>query len=310
MKEQRKKFHFPVGLRTLKTAVAVSAAILLVEQYGTSVDELLFGVMGAFAAMEPTFKAAVRGCVAQFTGVIVGVLLSLFMRALEIPGAVAAGVGIVMIMALYQLLSWKSSPVLPCLILVTICTKPELSAVTYGVERIWNTALGLGVGMIINMLVFPYDNSKKIQQAMVSLDKDLIHFLQDMFDGDEHRPATEEMEKKIEWLESQLATFADQRLLRRRHQKRTLARLRHCEDTARALLLEVETLRSIDHLARLNKENRSALRALGAEIPDVQPQNRFTVEDLVVNYHVARALELRQELKHELSGNNTQNQKG
>ena len=303
MKEERKKFHFPVGLRTLKTAVAVSAAILLVEQYGTSMDELLFGVMGAFAAMEPTFKAAVRGCIAQFSGVIVGVFLSLIMRAMEIPGAVAAGVGIVLVMALYQLLSWKSSPVLPCLILVTICTKPELSALTYGAERIWNTALGLVVGMAINMLVFPYDNSRKIQQAMYSLDEDLILFLQDMFDGDDHLPATEELEKKIDSLEAQLATFADQRLLRRRRQKRTLARLQHCEDTARSLLLEVEVLRSIDHIARLNKENWSALRALGARIPDAQPQNRFAVEDLVVNYHVARALELRQQLKDALSGN-------
>ncbi len=303
MKEERKKFHFPVGLRTLKTAVAVSAAILLVEQYGTSMDELLFGVMGAFAAMEPTFKAAVRGCIAQFSGVIVGVLLSLIMRTMEIPGAVAAGVGIVLVMALYQLLSWKSSPVLPCLILVTICTKPELSALTYGAERIWNTALGLAVGMVINMLVFPYDNSKKIQQAMYSLDEDLILFLQDMFDGDDHLPATEELEKKIDSLEAQLATFADQRLLRRRRQKRTLARLQYCEDTARSLLLEVEVLRSIDHIARLNKENWAALRELGARIPDAQSQNRFTVEDLVVNYHVARTLELRQQLKDALSGN-------
>lgn len=299
----RKKIHFPVGMRTIKTAVAVSAAILLVERYGTSIDGLIFGVMGAFAAMEPTVKASLRSCVAQITGVIVGVLLSLIMRVLELPGAVAAGIGIVGIMALYQLLSWKSSPVLPCLILATICTKPELGAVLYGTERIWNTALGLGIGMMINMLVFPYDNSKKIQQAMVSLDEDLIHFLQDMFDGDEHLPATEEMEKKIDSLERQLATFADQRLLRRRHQKRTLARLQHCEDTARALLLEVETLRSIEYAARLNLENRKALRALGARIPDVSTQNRFSVEDLVVNYHVARVLALRQQLKDALSGN-------
>lgn len=304
MREHFKRVHIPVGLRTLKTSVAVAAAILLVERYGTSADELLFGVMGAFSAMEPTFKGSVRGCVAQIGSVIVGVLLSLAMRMLDIPGVVAAGAGIILIMAIYQIFHWRASPVLPCLILVTICTNPELGAVAYGVERIWNTALGLGVGMLINTVVFPYDNSRKIQQVMISLDDDLVRFLEEMFDGDEDLPETAEMSQKIEALEAQLAMFADQRLLlRRRRQKRTLARLQHCEDTARSLLLEVEILRSIDHIARLNKENWSALRELGAKIPDAQPQNRFTVEDLVVNYHVARALELRQQLKDALSGN-------
>jgi len=302
--KERKKFHSPVGLRTIKTAVAVSASILLVEMYGTSVDELLFGVMGAFAAMEPTFKASVRSSIAQITSVIIGVLLSLAMRALDIPGVVAAAFGIILIMAMYQLMHRKSSPVLPCLILVTICTKPELSAVGYGVERIWNTALGLGVGMVINMLVFPYDNSKKIQQAMASLDEDLIHFLKDMFDGDEHLPETKEMEKKIESLEKQLAMFADQRLLRRGRQKRTLARLQICEDTARSLLLEVEVLRSIERPGRLNQQNRDALRSLGADISEGTACNRFAVEDLVVNFHVTRALELRELLKQELIGRN------
>ena len=311
MIEQFKKVHIPVGLRTLKTSIAVAVAILMVERYGTSADELLFGVMGAFSAMEPTFKASVRGCVAQIGSVIVGVLLSLTIRMLDIPGVVAAGAGIILVMAVYQIFHWKASPVLPCLILVTICTDPALGAVAYGVERIWNTALGQAVGMVINMVVFPYDNSRKIQQAMVSLDDDLIRFLEEMFDGDEDLPETEEMSRKIESLEAQLAMFADQRLLlRRRRQKRTLARLQHCEDTARSLLLEVETLRSIDHIARLNKENWGALRELGAKIPDAQPQNRFTVEDLVVNYHVARALELRRELKIALAGNNNQNKKG
>ena len=95
--EKVKRFHSPVGLRTLKTAAAVSAAILLVEQYGTSADELLFGVMGAFSAMEPTVKASMRSSMAQISAVVLGVLLALLMRVLELPGVLAAGIGIVIV---------------------------------------------------------------------------------------------------------------------------------------------------------------------------------------------------------------------
>lgn len=297
---QLKRFHIPIGLRTLKTALAVSISILLVEQYGTSAAGILFAVMGAFSAMEPTVKASLRGCIAQITGVVVGVILSLLMRGLAIPGVVAAGVGIVFVMVLYQLFHIRSSPVLPCLILVTICTDPALGAVSYGAARIWNTAIGLVVGMLINLLIFPYDNSAKIQQTMMSLDDDLILFLKDMFDGDEHLPETQEMDQKMDVLEAQLKLFADQRLLRRRRQRRLLQQLRTCEDTAQALLLEVQILRNIEHPGRLNQDNRAALQALGATITPESSENRFSIKDLVVNYHVARVLELRDELKKEL----------
>ena len=301
---QWKKPRIPVGLRTLKTAVAVSVSILLVEQYGTSADELLFGVMGAFSAMEPTFKGSMRGCTAQFIGVLMGVLLSLSMRALDIPGVVAAGVGIILVMACYQILRLRSSPVLPCLILVTICTNPMLGAVTYGLERLWNTALGMGAGMVINMIIFPYDNGKKLHQVMVSLDEDLIRFLEDMFDGDDQLPDPEGMERKLDALEAGLTVFSDQRLLihPRRH-RRLIARYQSCEGTVRALLREVEVLHGLKHVDRLNRENREALLALGAKVPPAATDNRFSVEDLVVNYHVSRALVLRKQLKEELSIN-------
>lgn len=298
---QWKKTRIPIGLRTIKTAVAVTVSILLVEQYGTSADELIFGVMGAFAAMEPTFKGSLRGCFAQFSGVLMGVLLSLTMRALAVSGAVAAGIGIVLVIACYQILRLRASPVLPCLILVTICTNPSLAAVLYGLERLWNTALGMGAGMVINMLIFPYDNGKKLQQIMDSLDDELIRFLEDQFDGDEHMPDPEGMERKLDALEAGLTVFSDQRMLihPRRH-RRLIARYQTCETTVRALLREVEVLHSIKHPARLNRTNRAALLALGARLPEAQEDNRFTVEDLVVNYHVGRTLELREQLKHEL----------
>lgn len=300
MVERLQNVHNPVGLRTLKTAAAVSLSLLAVEHYGASAAKMVFAVSGAIAAMEPTFKGSLRSCAAQIISVIVGVLLSLAMLELDLHGAVAVGIGVILIMAMHQLLRWRLSPVLPCLILATVCTDVDVNAIPYGLARIWDTAIGLTIGMAINMLVFPYDNSKKIGQAMISLDGDLISFLEDMFDGDEHLPETEEMSRKIEGLEGQLALFADQRLFHRRRQKQLLNRLRTCEDTAQALLIEVETLRSMEG-GKLNQENRKKLRDLGAHIGEMNGGNRFSVEDMVVNYHVAKVLELREELKEELS---------
>lgn len=301
MIERLQRIHSPVGLRTLKTAAAVTLSLVVVEQYGASAAKMIFAVTGAISAMEPTFKASLRNCAAQIVSVIVGVLLSLAMLQLEIHGAAAVGVGIILVMAMHQLFRWRLSPVLPCLILVSICTDDSINAVLYGLARIWDTAIGLSIGMMINTLVFPYDNSKKIRQTIAGLDKDLVAFLEEMFDGDEYLPETEDMSRKMEALEGQLSLFADQRLFRRRRQKAMLTHLQLCEDTAQALLIEVETLRRMEPSGRLNQENRKQLRKLGARISDKDAENRFSVEDLVANYHVSKILVLREQLKDELS---------
>lgn len=301
MKERIKRWKIPVGMRTIKTALAVILALSVVEQYGASPSKVVFATIGAISAVAPTFTASLLACLTQICGVTIGVLLALLMMILNVPDMVAVGIGIILILASYQYFHLKLVPVLPCLVLVNICLNPEVEAFAYSTGRIWDTAIGLAIGLLVNTLIFPYDNSRTIRQTMIGLDQDLILFLEDMFDGDTQLPETEVLEGKIDALESQLVLFSQQRLLRRKRQKRVLQQLRSCEDTAQELLVELETLRNMEHLGCLNEENREALRTLGAQVKQVCQVSPHTVEDTVVNYHVARVLKLRQELKENLT---------
>lgn len=290
----------PVGLRTLKTALAVTLALIVIEQYGASPAKVVFATIGAISAVAPTFRESVIACLTQFFGVAFGVLLSFFMMGLHIHRMVSVGVGIVIILTTYQYFRLKLVPVLPCLVLVNICLNPEIEAITYSTGRIWDTAIGLGIGIVINTLIFPYDNSRTIRQTMVGLDQDLILFLEDMFDGDEHLPDPKVLEKKIDTLESQLTLFSEQRLLRRKRQKRELQQLSTCENIAQDLLVELQTIRNMAERGQLNQVNRQALKSLGAEITPECETRPETEMDIVVNYHVSRILYLRQQLKTRL----------
>ena len=301
MEERLRAWKVPVGLRMIKTAVAVILALLVVQPYGATTAKVVFATIGAMSAVGPTFKASLAACLTQFCSVTVGAVLSIVMMWLQVPPIPAVGIGIIILLWMYQYSHLKLLPLLPCLVLVNICLNPEVEAVSYSLGRLWDTAIGLGIGMVINTLVFPYDNSRKIRQTMERLDSDLIHFLEDLFDGDAHLPEAGQLSRKINALEGQLALFADQRLFRRKRQKRELQTLRTCEDIAHELLVELETLRNMEQQGRLNGENRQALRALGAKISPEPPAEPETVEDVVVNYHVARALSLRQELKRALT---------
>lgn len=304
-----RKLHIPVGMRTVKTAIAVTVSLLVIEHLGTSSAKIIFAVIGAIAAMDNSLKASLRNCAAQIGGVIIGMVLSIIMRQFPIPSEAAVGIGIVVTIAIFQLLHWNQSPVLACIILVTICTDSSIVAHTYGLARIWDTAIGLGIGLAVNMLIVPYDNSKKMRRLLQSLDKDLVRFLEDMFDGDEHLPDAEDMAGVNDELEIQLAIFAEQRLFRRQRQRSLLRGLQHCQELARELLVQVRTLRSMGRSGRLSERNRHRLSLLGANVPKTKAKGEFSAEEIVINYHVERALDLREQLKRELEKMRRENKK-
>lgn len=295
MKQNRRRI--PIGLRTIKTAVAVILSMVIVEFFGASESKLIFAMLGAMAAVEPTFKESVESSLTQIVGVIFGAAVAVLLQAIKLPPLVATGIGIVMVITVYNTLRLRFSPGLPCLIVVMLCIGAEERPVFYAMERVWNTAIGLFVGMVLNMLVFPYDNSRQIRNTAESLDKELIIFLENMFDGDDILPDAEIMSRKINDMDQQLKIFSKQKLFwRLRRQKKELSQFRIFENKARTLVAQMEVLSQMKVPGRLNQENRETLLGLGANIQDTHSDEDMNAEDIVTNYHVAQIIELRAEL--------------
>ena len=298
---KKRKLH--IGLRTVKTAVAIIIAMILVEPYGATSSRLIFAMLGAMAAVQPTFRESLETCVSQTVGVIVGIATGILFLALPTGPLSSVLIGVILIIAFYNMFYPSASPSLPCFILVMTCTDAEMAPVSYAIGRIWDTAIGLGVGMLINMLVFPYDNRRKIQNTVERLDKDLLLFLEDMFDGDAKLPDAERMNASIADLERNLSVFANQRLLLHlRQQKQELERYRACERRALELVSHLEVLSQLERPGRLNQDNRRRLAACGAKIRDQRPLDSVMELDVVTNFHVSRVLSIRRELLETLEG--------
>ena len=145
MKLKTAKFH--IGLRTIKTAIAVIISMIIVEFLGTSESKLIFAMLGAMAAVQPTFKESVESSLTQIIGVVFGAVLAVILQFMHLPPLVATGIGIVLVITLYNTLHLRFSPGLPCLIVVMLCIDPEEKPILYALERVWDTAIGLFVGM-------------------------------------------------------------------------------------------------------------------------------------------------------------------
>ena len=295
MKLTLEKIH--IGRRTIKTVAAVVIAMLAAEYFGTTSSRLIFAMMGAMEAVRPTFKESVEAVLAQFVGIFAGALAAVLLHTLPIPYVVSAGIGILIVIVFYNALRIPFSPSLACFIVVMVCTTADVHPLMYALGRIWDSAIGLSVGMLINVLIFPYDNSKKFRQAVQNLDAELILFLEDIFDGDSTLPDADIMEKKLADIEYQLSIFANQVLpFHKARQREKLKLFRMCETRARRLVSHLEVLCAMDTPGQLNDENLAKLRADGADIAEQPELSEWTEKDIITNYHVEQILALRKEL--------------
>lgn len=295
--------RFHVGLRTLKTAVAVILSMIVVDFYGTTTSKLIFAMLGAMAAVQPTFRESVESCMTQIIGTLFGAAVGVVLLAMHVPSLVATGIGIILVITVYNAFGICYSPGLPCLIVVTLCTSPDATPVSYAAGRIWDTAIGLGIGMLINTLVFPYDNSRKIQVALESLDREVLRFLENLCDGDDILPDAKAMNRQTAAIAAQLTIFSNQKLLLHlSRQKHQLEVFRRCERKAKALVARMEVLSSMEHPGILDRENRQRLLDCGANIRDQRQLELLRENDVVMNYHIRQILNLRQELMDVLNG--------
>lgn len=299
MKMVKKRSRFHIGMRTIKTVVSVVIAMLIVDSNVSPYTNLSVAMLGAIAAVQPSFRESIYSGMSQIVGSAVGLTVGILLLQLPMDHILTTAISVVIVILLYNVLRITYSPSLPVLMVVILCTSEGIDPVIpWALGRLWDTAIGVGVGLFINTVFFPYDNSQQIRFTVESLDRELISFLEEMFDGDNVLPDAQVMTKKIDSMERQLDTFSKQRLIGHvRRQKQEIEKFRICEQKAKELVARIELLSMMGRPGRLSEENRSQLIISGAVIRDERTMDSvFDEKDVVVNYHVKQILKLRREL--------------
>ena len=293
--KRRTRFH--IGMRTIKTVIAVIIAMILCQSSISPYSNLALAMLGAVAAVQPSFRESIDSSLAQIIGTVTGGIVGNILLLTPLPTVVITAIAVVVVITVYNLFHINYAPSLPILVVVILCTTPDVNHVTYALGRLWDTCIGLAVGLAINTLVFPYDNRTQIRFAAESLDKMLLRFLEEMFDGDDILPDADNMAEQVDAMERMLKIFSQQRPLRhRRVQRREVALFRVCEGRAKALVARTQLLARMGTPGHLSQETYDQLIEAGASIRDLPHTGEFEERDIVINYHVKQILTLRREL--------------
>lgn len=302
MRWNYKRIH--IGRRTFKTAIAVIISLVIVSMYGTSAatSKMVFAMLGAMCAMENTFRQSLEACMTQVVGMLLGAVVAAVLSYSPIHPLLTVGAGVLIIIVLYNVLGIHYSPNLPCLVVLTSCLNADVYPFEYALDRLWDTAIGLSVGMLINVLILPYDNSLKIRQTIEYLEKEVIEFLEDMFDGDKDYPDIEKMRNTIDDMAGQMGIYSQQWLpFNVKNDRKKLEVFTLCENKSRELMAHMEVLSQMKNPGRLDADIRQRLIENGADIRDKRVIIRYEENDIITNYHVAQILDLRDDLIREIA---------
>lgn len=285
--------HLPFGLRTVKTALAVTLALIVVQLYTDSRDAMFYAALGALVAMDTTLNRSLRQSLTQLLSVLFGTVVGyivLYIFHASIPAWVV-GLGILILILLCNTLKFSYTITLSGIVFLSACmynshSKDLLSDATL---RLVNTTVGLLIALIVNVSIRPYNNKNRILSLMKKLCKQIPQDLQSIVVY-ERFPDIQPSIELLRAMDHELALYHAQRFFHRKNDEEAL--LSGCRQLAQRMVQELEAICGMDTLGDLASDNETRLRNLKIDLPKDGIANRKCTrrDTIVMNYHLDKLL--------------------
>ncbi len=164
------KFHL-FGLRVIKTALAVTLSVMLVRQFVTDSLSVFYAAFGALIAMDTTFSKSLMQGLTQLVGVLAGTVFG-YVSVLLFPGATPAwlaGLGVLLLIVLCISMKLPFTASLSCIIFLSACLTPTDDILRDSLFRLRDTSVGVGIALLVNVTIRPYNNKKRILSLLTQL---------------------------------------------------------------------------------------------------------------------------------------------
>lgn len=275
----------------LKTALAVMLSILLVRLFATDSQTVFYAAFGAVIAMETTFSKSLMQGLTQLIGVLAGTVFG-YVSVLLFPNitpAWIAGVGVLILLVLSKLLKLSFTASLSCIIFLSACLTPTDNILRDSLFRLRDTSVGVGIALVINALIRPYNNKKRIMTMLTQLRSQVPKKLRQIVVEERFPDLTEEVEL-LRRLDRELQLYHSQRFFHRTNNDEAL--LFGCKQLAERMVQELEAICGMDSPGDLAMENAALMQELGMDLPEAGISGRKCTrhDTIVMNYHLDRLL--------------------
>ncbi|MEW9123343.1 MAG: aromatic acid exporter family protein [Thermotaleaceae bacterium] len=186
-----------IGLRTIKTGIAVTLSILISSLLG--LENPFFVVIAAVIAMQPTVSDSWKIGANRLIGTVIGILIGVLFIQIPFDNAILTGLGIIALISVMNHLKLQDSIVIATIIFAGVLFNTEGEYYDFALRRLLDTFIGIGVALSINFAIYPprytvkaYFSIEKVLKESLGYIVNLIAFL------------LEEKEKNISLLDAEL----------------------------------------------------------------------------------------------------------
>lgn len=280
-----------LGLRTVKTALAVTLSVLLIRCFATEPLSVFYAAFGALIALETTFSKSLMQGLTQLIGVVCGTVIG-YVTVLLFPDMTPAwlvGLGVLLLILLLNSFKLSFTASLACIIFLSACLTPTDNILRDSLCRLRDTAVGIGVAIVVNITVRPYNNKRHILALLRQL-RDRIPPALESVVVYERFPEMQPFQELLRHIDRELELYHSQRFFHRRHDDE--AWLCGCGQLAQRMVQELEVICGMDSPGDLATENAARMQELGLSIPEAGVTGRKCTrhDTIVMNYHLEKLL--------------------
>lgn len=278
----------PIGMRNFKTAVAVFFCVIISKLL--KLEYPFYATIAAVVTMQNSVTASIKAGGNRMLGTFVGALIGMICALIEPGSAIIASLGIIIVIYLCDRLKWNESIAIASIVFSAIMLNvKQNNAVTYSVNRLLDTFIGITIAIIVNFIIFPPNHFKILKENDEELKELVINFVKEKIILNKDTNLNILFEK-IEKLEHEMKICMSESQFKRREKEE-------------AVKMEVKLKRYKEitsHLAVINNEVCEGCLTT-ANILDIKKLFAIEVNSndenkdeyyLVYNYHVSKIIKI------------------
>ena len=165
---------YTIGMRNIKTAIAIFISVMI--SVLLKLEYPFYAAIATIISMENSVTNSYTAGRNRMMGTFVGAGIGLLFAWIKPHDALFCALGIIIVIYICNLLKWNKSISIASIVFLAIMLnlKPGESPFYYGINRIFDTLIGVSVAVLVNYLIFPPKHEFTLHVARKTLMKNLV----------------------------------------------------------------------------------------------------------------------------------------
>ncbi len=291
---------YKIGMRTIKTGLAIVVS-LYIAQFLNLKNPTFVGI-AALVSMQSTVNESWIAGKNRMLGTFVGAVIGLALSYLLPNNFIFLGLGIILVIYIHNILKWNKSLVLSCIVFLAIFLNQDGAILSYALNRLLDTFIGIIVSMFINFFIAQPENKQSfiyIKNHIYTVVKKLTYDIVTDKEQLDNNIFKEELNKYIESFEA-LKNELNMDFSNNSSHMSALNIVKSLDKVEKNLL----TLLELNIIPILDEKNITLYQKLYSEESYFkeykEPQRDHSDGDIIYNYHINKTFNKLLKIEEEL----------